>query len=154
RATIDCRVAGVGEPRGFGALGVWRTPLERVPRLGARIGLGPDDLWVKRDDLLAVGGGGNKLRKLERLCVAALDEGATTLVACGAPQSNFCRLAAACARRLSLGVVLVLAGESGGGRTGNLTLDALFGAEVRWAGAADRDRLETAAREVAAELRE
>jgi D-cysteine desulfhydrase len=128
--------------------------LERVPRLGIRIGLGADDLWVKRDDLLAVGGGGNKLRKLDRLCVAALGEGATTLVAYGAPQSNFCRLAAAAARRLSLGVILVLAGEGGGGRTGNLTLDALFGAEVKWAGDADRDRLEAAAREVVAELRE
>ncbi len=144
----------MGKRGEFSALGVWRTPLERLPRLATRIGLDADDLWVKRDDLLAVGGGGNKLRKLDRLCTAALEEGATTLVACGAPQSNFCRLAAAAAGRLSLGVVLVLAGESGGGRTGNLTLDVLFGAEVRWTGDADADRMEMVAGEVVAELRE
>jgi 1-aminocyclopropane-1-carboxylate deaminase/D-cysteine desulfhydrase-like pyridoxal-dependent ACC family enzyme len=35
--------------------------------LAARIGLRPDDLWVKRDDWLGLGGGGSKLRKLEFL---------------------------------------------------------------------------------------
>lgn len=45
-------------------LGVWRTPVEPARRLGERIGLRPDDLWVKRDDWLGFGGGGNKLRKL------------------------------------------------------------------------------------------
>ncbi len=40
------------------------TPLEPAPRLAAAIGLEPDDVWVKRDDLLGLGGGGNKVRKL------------------------------------------------------------------------------------------
>ena len=61
-------------------LGVWRTPVERAPRLAARIGLQHDDLWVKRDDWLGLGGGGSKLRKLEFLCAHALEElGATVL---------------------------------------------------------------------------
>ena len=80
-------------------LGVWRTPVERAPRLAARIGLRPDDLWVKRDDWLGLGGGGSKLRKLEFLCAHALEElGATVLVTGGATQSNYCRLTAASAR--------------------------------------------------------
>jgi L-cysteate sulfo-lyase len=135
-------------------LGVWRTPVERAPRLAARIGLRPDDLWVKRDDWLGLGGGGNKLRKLEFLCAHALEElGATVLVTGGASQSNYCRLTAASARRLGLGVVLVLAGDGAAGASGNLTLDGLFQADVRWAGEVTADALDDMVATVADELR-
>jgi L-cysteate sulfo-lyase len=134
-------------------LGVWRTPVERAPRLAARIGLRPDDLWVKRDDWLGLGGGGNKLRKLEFLCAHAEEMGATVLVTGGASQSNYCRLTAASARRLGLGVVLVLAGDGPAGATGNLTLDGLFQADVRWAGEVTADALDDMVATVADELR-
>jgi D-cysteine desulfhydrase len=130
-------------------LGVWQTPLEQAPRLGERIGLERNDLWIKRDDLIGLGGGGSKLRKLERLCGRAIAEGATTLVASGAAQSNFCRLTAASARRLGLDVVLVLAGDGRGAGTGNLTLAGVFGADVRWAGGVDNEGLDRAVQEVA-----
>jgi len=48
-----------------------------------------------------------------------------------AAQSNYARLTAASARRLGLDVVLCLHGGSG---TGNLALDAVFGAEIVWDG--------------------
>jgi D-cysteine desulfhydrase len=148
----DARAAGVAvaEAHRTVDLGVWRTPLEPAPRLGERIGLRADDLWIKRDDWLGFGGGGNKLRKLEHLCADAIDRGATTLVTSGAAQSNYCRLTAAAARRLGLDVVLVLEGDGRGAGTGNLTLDALFDADVRWAGDGE---LDVAARRVADELR-
>ncbi|MGW6510334.1 D-cysteine desulfhydrase family protein, partial [Streptomyces niveus] len=38
-------------------LGSWPTPLEPMPRLARALGLGADDLWVKRDDLIGLGGG-------------------------------------------------------------------------------------------------
>lgn len=133
-------------------LGVWRTPVEPAPRLAARIGLRADDLWVKRDDWLGLGGGGNKLRKLEFLCADAVQRGATTLVTGGAAQSNYCRLVAAAARRLGLGVVLVLKGEGPGGATGNLTLDGLFQADVRWAGDVAASALGEVVTAVAGEL--
>jgi L-cysteate sulfo-lyase len=117
-------------------LGTWPTPLEAAPRLGVRLGLEAGDLQVKRDDLVGLGGGGNKVRKLEFTCGAALARGATVLVTTGAAQSNHARLTAAAAARLGLRAVLVLAGESGSG-TGNLTLDALFGADLVWAGGED-----------------
>jgi D-cysteine desulfhydrase len=131
-------------------LGVWRTPLEPAPRLAERIGLGAGDLWVKRDDWLGFGGGGNKVRKLELLCAAAIEQGATTLVTSGAAQSNYARLTAAAARRLGLGVVLVLVPEGAAARTGNLALDGLFGAEIRWA---EWARLDEVAAAVVEELR-
>lgn len=134
-------------------LGIWRTPLEPADRLGASLGLAPGDLWVKRDDWLGLGGGGNKLRKLAPLCASARARGATTLIAGGAAQSNYARLTAAAARRLGLEVTLVLSiGEDVAG-SGNLTLDGLFGADIVWAhgdASALDDAVEQAARDVRA----
>lgn len=48
------------------SLGSWPTPLEAAPRLAARLDL--DELWIKRDDLGGLGGGGNKVRKLQYTC--------------------------------------------------------------------------------------
>lgn len=53
-------------------LASWPTPLEPAPRLAVAVGLGEDDLWIKRDDLTGLGGGGNKVRKLEWLAGTAL----------------------------------------------------------------------------------
>ena len=78
------------------------TPLEPLPRFSAQLaagcpgGVGPD-VWVKRDDLLGLFPGGNKTRKLEFLVADALAVGADTLVTCGAPQSNHCRITLAAA---------------------------------------------------------
>jgi D-cysteine desulfhydrase len=130
------------------------TPLEHAPRLSEAIGLGPDDLWIKRDDLIGLGGGGNKVRKLQWSCAEALASGAQTLITSGAPQSNHARLTAAAGARLGLDVVLVLAGErpDPGPLAGNLALDALFGASIVWTADEDRAALEARMDEVAAEL--
>jgi D-cysteine desulfhydrase len=66
------------------------TPLEHLPRFSKALG-GPD-IWIKRDDLLGLSPGGNKTRKLEFLVADALAQGCDTLVTCGAPQSNHCRI--------------------------------------------------------------
>ena len=78
------------------------TPLEPMPRFSAALaatcpgGVGPE-VWVKRDDMLGLFPGGNKTRKLEFLVADALAQGADTLVTCGAPQSNHCRITLAAA---------------------------------------------------------
>jgi L-cysteate sulfo-lyase len=108
--------------------------MEPMPRLARALGLRPGELWIKRDDLTGLGGGGNKIRKLEWTVAAALAEGADTLVTTGAPQSNHARLTAAAGARLGLEVHLVLAGQQPAVPAGNLLLDALLGANVHWAG--------------------
>jgi D-cysteine desulfhydrase len=128
------------------------TPVEAAPRLAEALGLKPGDLWVKRDDLLGLGGGGNKVRKLRHLCAEALERGAGALVTTGAAQSNHARLTAAAGARLGLEVELVLAGDSPAVATGNLLLDALFGARVVWAGDVRHEDLEQVAAERVAEL--
>jgi D-cysteine desulfhydrase len=78
------------------------TPLEFLPRFTEALaascpdGKGPN-IWIKRDDMLGLFPGGNKTRKLEFLAADALAQGADTLVTCGAPQSNHCRITLAAA---------------------------------------------------------
>lgn len=75
----------------------------------------------------------------------ALASGAQALVTVGAAQSNHARLTAAAGARAGLPVVLVLAGQPDADAEGNLLLDALFGARLVWAGAADAQALEARA---------
>jgi D-cysteine desulfhydrase len=78
------------------------TPLEFLPNFSRALaqscpgGQGPN-VWIKRDDMLGLFPGGNKTRKLEFLVADALAQGADTLVTCGAPQSNHCRITLAAA---------------------------------------------------------
>ncbi|MFC4031854.1 pyridoxal-phosphate dependent enzyme [Streptomyces polygonati] len=134
-------------------LGCWPTPVEPAPRLARALGLGADDLWIKRDDLTGLGGGGNKVRKLEWTCGQALAEGATVLVTTGAAQSNHARLTAAAGARLGVDVVLVLAGTPQSEATGNLALDGLLGATVVWAGDIPGPELVSKASELAEQVR-
>jgi D-cysteine desulfhydrase len=110
------------------------TPLEPVDRLGAALGMAPGALWVKRDDLTGLGGGGNKARKLEYLCADARERGADTLVTGGGAQSNHVRMTAAVANRLGLACTVVMAGDRPATATGNVLLLELFGPEIVWAG--------------------
>ena len=71
------------------------TPIQKLERLSKHLG-GPQ-IWIKRDDLTGLAGGGNKTRKLEFLVANALAQGADTLITVGAVQSNHCRLTLAAA---------------------------------------------------------
>ena len=109
------------------------TPIEHLARLSERLN-GPQ-IYVKRDDLNVLGGGGNKLRKLEFFVGEALVKRADTLVTQGALQSNHARLTAAVAAKAGLNCELVLVpkvAQYGSDYTanGNLLLNKIFGATV------------------------
>ena len=108
------------------------TPIERLERLSSILG-GPE-IWLKRDDLTGLAGGGNKTRKLEFLVADALAQGADTLITVGAVQSNHCRLTLAAAAREGLNCRLVLeqrvAGSYKKQASGNNFLFDLLGAET------------------------
>ena len=107
------------------------TPLEFAPNLTALLG-GPR-IYVKRDDLTALAFGGNKTRKLEFLLPQAAAEGADTVITLGGLQSNWVRQTVAAARKLGMEAVVVLEGEPPqGDLQGNLLLDHLMGAELRY----------------------
>ncbi|MBI3638089.1 MAG: D-cysteine desulfhydrase family protein [Candidatus Rokubacteria bacterium] len=105
------------------------TPLLRLDRLSAELEL---DLWIKRDDLTGLLESGNKIRKLEFLVGDALAQGADTLITCGTLQSNCCRAVSAVAARLGLKAMLALKGVQPAEYDGNILLDRLLGAEMRY----------------------
>ncbi len=118
------------------------SPVDRLDRLRAALGPDAPDLWIKRDDLLSFGMGGNKVRKLQTVLADAKRLGATTLITCGGVQSNHCRATAAAGAALGWRVVLVVNGAEQAEPTGNARLDRLFGAEV--VHVASRDERDTA----------
>jgi len=83
-----------------------QTPVEYLKNLTELLG-GPE-IYMKRDDLLGLAGGGNKTRKLEFLMADALAQGADTILTCGAVQSNHCRLTLAAANKEGLKCQLIL----------------------------------------------
>ncbi len=124
------------------------TPVEPMDRLSALIGGGPR-LFVKRDDAIPFGFGGNKIRKLALVAGRAKAEKADTLITAGGVQSNHARATAAVAAKLGMHAVLIANGEPQSTPTANALLDRLLGAEVIYV-AAREDRtpriLEVAAR--------
>lgn len=108
------------------------TPLERLNRLSEHVGR---DIYIKRDDVTPLALGGNKLRKLEFLAAAALEEGADTLITAGAIQSNHVRQTAAVAAKLGLKCLALLENPLGTDsenylHNGNRLLLDLFNTEV------------------------
>jgi len=130
------------------SLGFFPTPLHALPRLSEKLG-GPR-LFVKRDDQTGLATGGNKTRKLEFLVADALAHKADTLITDGAPQSNHARQTAAAAARMGMNCVLVLRGQPPAECQGNLLLDDLLGAQIRWT---EKNAVPTTMETVAAELR-
>ncbi|MCP5029446.1 MAG: D-cysteine desulfhydrase family protein [Actinomycetia bacterium] len=115
-------------------LGGHDTPCLPADRLGAELGFEPGMLWIKRDDLTRLAGGGNKVRKLEHLVAAAQAEGADVLVTGGAAQSNHVRQTAAAARMVGMDCVGVFSSDPPPVPEGNLIIDRLLGLDERWMG--------------------
>ena len=105
------------------------TIIEPLPRLLTLLGGGPR-LFIKRDDAIPFGFGGNKVRKLALVAAQAVADGADTLITAGGVQSNHARATAAAAAKLGLRAVLIANGEAPERLTANALLDNLLGAEV------------------------
>jgi len=106
------------------------TPLDEAKRLADKICL--SKLFIKRDDLTGLAGGGNKARKLEYDFAEIINGGYDIVITAGGIQSNHARMTAAAARKLGLDVKLVLGGPDFETAKGNLLLDVMFGAEIRY----------------------
>ncbi|WP_082451844.1 D-cysteine desulfhydrase family protein [Paenibacillus ihuae] len=107
-------------------LGVWPTPLQPAEQLSLQLGC---PLYIKREDMSGLGGGGNKARKLEFQLGKAITDGITHVITTGAVQSNHAHLTAAASRKLGLKPHLVLSGIPGKEKHGNLFLDHLLESE-------------------------
>ena len=107
------------------------TPLQEAKRLSEALG-GPR-IFVKRDDLTGVAFGGNKTRNLEFRLAAAKASGADVIVMVLDQQSNSARQTAGCCNRLGMETILILEGSEPEVVQGNLLVDFLLGAKVRFA---------------------
>lgn len=76
------------------------TPVERLTKVGARIGV--PDLYIKRDDISGEQYGGNKVRKLEFLLGEALRQEAKEVMTFGFAGSNHALATAIYAKQLGL----------------------------------------------------
>lgn len=83
------------------------TPIEALPAFSKALG-GKVNIFIKRDDLLPGCAGGNKTRKLDYCIADALENGADTIITCGAVQSNHCRLTLSWAVKEGMDCHLVL----------------------------------------------
>ena len=127
------------------------SPLQRLPTFSRQLG-GGVDVWIKREDLLPLAFGGNKLRNLEFLVGAAIAAGADTLVTSGRRWSNHCRLAAAAGAKAGLGVHLVVSGPPADPPGPGVRLAEIFGAYVHQLATAERSERDAAVDRVVAAL--
>lgn len=125
------------------------SPVQRLERFSESIGA---EVWCKRDDIGSVGLAGNKVRKLEVELAHALAGGARHLVAEGSRLSNAVRAVAAAAASTGLRCTLVLCHDEPREPVGNLLLDGLFGADLRFVGPATWAELAQHSARIAAEL--
>jgi 1-aminocyclopropane-1-carboxylate deaminase/D-cysteine desulfhydrase-like pyridoxal-dependent ACC family enzyme len=128
------------------------SPLQPLTRFSAALG-DRAEIWIKREDLLPLAFGGNKLRNLEFLVGAALAEGADCLVTSGRRWSNHARLTAAAGARAGLPVHLVLSGPPTEPPNPGVRLDELLGATIHQAATDARAEREGMVDHVVADLR-
>lgn len=126
------------------------TPLQRMRRIEALTG--HSGVWVKRDDAMPLGLGGNKLRSLEFWVGEALERRCDVLLVAGRAVSNQCRLTAAAAARCGLDCIVLHDDDPPAEWTGNVLLNRLFGADVRFLGPVGEHARGQALDAVAAEL--
>lgn len=112
------------------------TPVEPMRRLSALLGGGPR-LYIKRDDAIPFGFGGNKVRKLSFVAARAHADGADTLITAGGIQSNHARATASVAAKLGMRAVLVVNGSGPDRPTANALLDSLLGADIEYVSSRD-----------------
>jgi 1-aminocyclopropane-1-carboxylate deaminase/D-cysteine desulfhydrase-like pyridoxal-dependent ACC family enzyme len=109
----------------------WRNfqPHWSICRLSAELGR---PVWIKRDDLIGPGLGGNKTRKLEYLLAEAHQQGARRVATFGGLQSNHARLTAAAANRLGMQTHLFYFERCPSRLCGNLLLNRVLGARLHF----------------------
>ena len=106
------------------------TPLYLLPNMSDELGV---DVYIKRDDMTAVGLGGNKIRNLEYLLGEAVAGGHKVVVTAASVRSNYLRIFTACCNKLGLKpVVFIRGGEPAEPPSGNLLCVLLLGGEVHY----------------------
>ncbi len=109
------------------------TPIQSLPRFQALIcGESGPSIWIKRDDEIGPGLGGNKGRKLEFLMAEVVEQKKKKVVTFGGLQSNHARMTAAACAALGLEAHLIYFDRKPKIFSGNLLLNEVFGAKIHF----------------------
>jgi D-cysteine desulfhydrase/L-cysteate sulfo-lyase len=146
-AEIRCRAATLPRVR----LALLPTPLHEARRLAEAIGVGR--LFIKRDDLTGLAFGGNKTRNLEFRMADAVEHGADVFIAGLEVHSNSARQVTAAANVLGMKPILVLRIDGPVAWQGNVLVDRVLGADIRFVETTDKAVMDRALVEVADEQR-
>ncbi|MBI9071575.1 MAG: pyridoxal-phosphate dependent enzyme [Melioribacteraceae bacterium] len=106
------------------------TPIEELSFNGT-------SFYMKRDDFTGSEYSGNKIRKLEYLLADAIRKKADYVFTCGGAQSNHARATAFAAASLGMKSKLFLRGKDKALAEGNMFLDKMVGAELKFISAKD-----------------
>ena len=106
------------------------SPLEPLPQLTQKLN-GPQ-IWIKRDDELGPGLGGNKGRKLAFIMAEVQSQNKRKVITYGGLQSNHARMTAAACAALGLEAHLFFFAKRPFPLTGNLLLNDLLGAKMHF----------------------
>jgi D-cysteine desulfhydrase len=127
------------------------TPIQKLrgfPQLPSNF-----EIFIKRDDLTGFSLSGNKVRKLEFLLADALRKKADALITCGGFQSNHARATAILGAQYGLKTYLVLFGDGEPQLNGNLFLNKLVGADIRYISEDQFKHVDSIMSELASELK-
>ncbi|MCA9859520.1 MAG: pyridoxal-phosphate dependent enzyme [Thermomicrobiales bacterium] len=128
------------------------TPFHEAPRLAEAIGVGR--LFFKRDDLTGLAFGGNKTRNLEFRMADAVEQGADVFVAGLEVHSNSARQVTAAANLLGMSPILLLRTDGPVAWQGNVLVDRVLGADIRFIETTDKAVMDRALANVAEEQRQ
>lgn len=106
------------------------TPLMQIDYLGI-------NLFIKRDDLYPISGGGNKGRKAEYILAKCVKDGCNAVVTCGGIQSNHVRAIAIRCKELGIACTIVIHAAKTNNLQGNLKLLYMLGVKVVYCDMAD-----------------
>lgn len=87
---------------------------------------------IKRDDLTGCELSGNKIRKLEYILADAKKKKADIILTCGGEQSNHARATTIAAKQIGLNTKLFLWGKETTNMNGNLFLNKIYGANIKY----------------------
>lgn len=105
------------------------TPIQKLENITKKVNA---NIYIKRDDMTGLGLGGNKLRKLDYLVADAIENKCNVLLTYGGVQTNHGRLTAAAAAKFNMKSVIVCFGNEPKDESGNLILDKMLNADVRF----------------------
>lgn len=111
-----------------------KTPLRRYPEISKNLGI---DLWIKHDDEISRGCGGNKVRKLYRILNDSIKYKYNSIVTSGGIFSNHIRSAALLAAEKGWKARIIIHDRKPSALTENLKIAYLAGANITFCNRCD-----------------